>query len=107
MSQISENLDLLEDKIAFTFIENISNKTFKSVTKSGIILSEKAENQVGKARWGRVEAVGPKVIDVKEGNFALIEPLRWTTGLELDEIQSEFWITDEKSVLAVSEEFPE
>lgn len=107
MTDISNKIELLEDKIAFLFLENIANKTFKSVTKSGIILSEKAENQVGKARWGRVEAVGPNVRDAKEGDFILMEPLRWTTGLEIDSDTAEFWITDEKSVLAISKEYPE
>lgn len=104
---LDERLELLDDKVAFIFLENMANKTFKSVTKSGIILAEKAENQVGKARWAKVLLTGPDVKELEVGDFILIEPLRWTTALDLDNTGEEFWMTDEKSVMAVSKEYPE
>lgn len=107
MNELSSNIELLNDKIAFRFIEDISNNNFKAVSKSGIIIAEKPENQVGKARWAQVLTVGPEVCEVKAEDYVLVEPLRWTTGLNLDEVGFEFWITDEKSVMAISEEMPE
>lgn len=104
---LEERLELLSDKVAFLFLENMANNTFKSVTKSGIILAEKTENQVGKARWGKVLLVGPDAQELEVGDFILVEPLRWTTALDLDNSGDEFWMTDEKSVMAVSKEYPE
>lgn len=104
---LEERLELLNDKVAFVFLENMANKSFKSVTKAGIILAEKAENQVGKARWGKVLLLGPDVVELEIGDYVLIEPLRWTTALDLDNTGDEFWMTDEKSVMAISKEYPE
>lgn len=100
-------VDLVGDKVAFEFLDDVSNNKFKTTTKAGIILAESAENQVGAARWGLVISTGPDVNELEVGDYILIEPLRWTTALEIDEYESEFWITDQKSVMAVSNELPE
>jgi len=107
MSTLENEIELLDNKIAFQFLENISNKSFKSTTKSGIILAESPESQVGKARWGQVLMVGPDVSEVRNSEYILIEPLSWTTGLELDSHDEEFWMTTEDRILAVSEEYPD
>jgi co-chaperonin GroES (HSP10) len=100
-----DNLELSEDKILFIFDEDIENKKFSNVTKSGIIVQERAENQLEKPRLGWVKQIGPDVKDVQVGDLVLIEPLRWTTGIEVEEVSDgEFWITDEKSIMGIMEQ---
>jgi co-chaperonin GroES (HSP10) len=67
-------------------------------TKSGIILTNKnTDENSQKPRWGKVFAVGPDVKDVKEGDYILIAPLRWTLGFKFDNI--ELSKTIEKEIL--------
>ena len=96
-----DNLELVEDKILFVFDEDIESKRFKTVTSSGIIVQEKAENQLQKPRLGWVKQIGPDVKDVSKGDLVLIEPLRWTTAIDVEEIEGKFWITDEKSIIGI------
>lgn len=106
-TDLRDKIELLNDKIAFRFIEDRPNSNFRTLSKTGIIVAESTEKLVGKARWGEVILIGPDVNDVKEKDYILVEPLRWTTELELEGVPDGFWMTDEKSVLAVSEDFPE
>lgn len=101
------HLNLIEDKIAFKFLEDINNGSFSQTTSAGIIVQEKNENQLKKARWGVVIKCAPSVTEVEEGDTILIEPLGWTNSMEFNEIEEdEFWITTEDKIMAVSVDSP-
>lgn len=103
MSESLNKVEVVEDKIIFEFLDDINNKTFSDVTSSGIIIQESAHNQLEKPRLAKVLKTGPDVNYVNLGDTVLIEPLKWTTAIEIDEVDHKFWITDEKSILAISE----
>lgn len=103
-----ENLQLIENKIAFEFLEDVDSAGFNNKTQSGIIIQEKQETQVDRARWGKVLKCSKNVSDVSVGDFILLEPLGWTSSIDLDCVDSEkFWITTEDRIMAVSEEQPD
>jgi co-chaperonin GroES (HSP10) len=96
-------------KILFQFVEDVENSKFTGQTESGIIITERDDNQVKRNRWGKVLSVGPDVVsEIQDGDYILIEALGWTTTMELNENNSEerFWFTDHEKVLLVSEEEP-
>lgn len=107
MSKLENVIDVLDDKVVFQFLDEIDGESFKTIRKSGIIVAETQDNQVGEARWAKVLMIGPDVSEVEKDDFILIEPLRWTTGLKVSGFDSKFWMTDEKSVMAVSDEAPQ
>lgn len=101
------NIELIEDKVAFKFLEEVDSAGFSGKSKSGIIVKQDEENQVNQARWGIVIQTAPSVTEVTEGEYILVEPLGWTSGLEIDESDEEkFWITTESRIMAVSDEAP-
>ncbi len=92
----------LNDSIIFEFLDTISAGHFATKTKSGIILGNKNANENAQTpRWGKVHAIGPDVVDVKVGDFILIEALRWTLGFKLDD--QNLSKTVEKEVMAIAE----
>lgn len=92
----------LNDSIIFEFLDTISAGHFATKTQSGIILGSKNPTENAQTpRWGKVHAVGPDVIDIKVGDFILIEALRWTLGFKLDDV--ELSKTVEKEVLAIAD----
>ena len=65
----------LRDKI-FAEILDVGEIT----TPGGVIL----QNDMGKEsrpRWFKIEAVGPKATEVKEGDYALVDTGRWSLSL--------------------------
>jgi len=103
-----KSINLIEDKIAFTFLENTSNRGFSKKTDAGLIVQENEEHQINQARWGKILKCSPNVTEVKKSQFILIEPMEWTRAIQLDEVSDEeFWITSESKVLAVSDTEPE
>lgn len=101
------NIDLIENKIAFEFLEDITNGSFTNTTESGIIVQRDAPNQVKEARWGVVTKCARNVTEVEEGDYILMEPLGWTNRLEVDEVSDDaFWVTTEDRIMAVSKEAP-
>ena len=78
-------------------------------TSSGIILKSDDGKVHGiKPRWGQVYKVGPDQLDVKVGQWVLVEHGRWTRGLEIDDGEGVKTIrkVDINSMLAVSDEPP-
>jgi co-chaperonin GroES (HSP10) len=79
-------------------------------SKGGIvILSDNGKSEGVKPRWGRVWAVGPEQVDVKVGDWILLEHGRWTRGVTVkDENGTELIIrrADTKAMLAVSDDKP-
>jgi hypothetical protein len=102
-----QKLKLIEDKVAFRFLEDVDNSGFSGKTESGLLVKRSDDNQVNTPRWGTVLKCADDVTEVKEGDYILIEPLGWTTALEFEEISDDsFWITTEAKIMAVSDEEP-
>lgn len=97
-------LKVLNDKIIFQFVEDISRGAFNNKTDWGFQFVQNAAADVKKPRWGLVLQTGPEVQDVKEGNYVLIEPLMWTLRLSYE--GTDFWYTQESKILALAEEEP-
>lgn len=79
-------------------------------TASGIVIqSDDGKAHGVKPRWAQVYKVGSDVdIDVKVGQWILIEHGRWTRKIKIDDGDSvkEFQKVEIKSILAVSDERP-
>jgi co-chaperonin GroES (HSP10) len=55
-------------------------------TTSGIVLrSDDGKSEGVKPRWCKVFAVGPEQVEVKVGEWLLMEHGRWTRGLEVED----------------------
>lgn len=82
----------------------------EQVTKSGIVLqSDDGKSEGVKSRWGRVYSVGPEQIDVKAGEWILLEHGRWSRGFTvLDDDGNDIVIrrADPNGILAVADEKP-
>ena len=58
----------------------------EQISKGGIIIqSDDGKNMGVKPRWGKVYAVGEKNLDVKIGDWVLIEHGRWTRGMNVED----------------------
>jgi co-chaperonin GroES (HSP10) len=82
----------------------------EQVTKGGlVILSDDGKSEGVKSRWGRVHSVGPMQVDVKAGEWILLEHGRWSRGFTvLDDDGNDIIIrrADPKGILAVADEKP-
>lgn len=107
MSELRNEIELVGNKIAFEFLEEYEKGGFSNKSRGGIYFRESQENQLEKARWARVLLTGPEVSEVEEGEYVLVEPLRWTTSLEVGDYEGRFWMTDETGIMAVSDEVPD
>ena len=80
------------------------------VTAGGIVLpSDDGKSEGIRHRWGRVWKVGPKQVDVKVGEWILLEHGRWTrsvTVVEPDGTEITIRRADLNGILAVSDEVP-
>jgi len=80
MSKINGKLIPLKDKV---FVSDMNFE--EEVTAAGIVLqSDNGKGQGVKPRWGRVWAIGPEQIDVKVGEWILMEHARWTREFEYE-----------------------
>lgn len=79
-------------------------------TASGIIIqSDDGKSHGVKPRWARVYKVGNSVdLDVKAGQWILIEHGRWTRKIKIDDGESikEVQKVEVKSIMAVADEKP-
>lgn len=79
-------------------------------TASGIVIrSDDGKTHGVKPRWARVYKVGKDVkLDVKEGQWILIEHGRWTRKIPFDDGEGikEFQKVEVESILLVSDERP-
>lgn len=80
------------------------------ITASGIVLrSDDGKAHGVKPRWAKVYKIGREVkLDIKEGQWVLIEHGRWTRKISIDDGESikEFQKVEVESILAVSDEKP-
>jgi co-chaperonin GroES (HSP10) len=82
----------------------------EQVTSAGIVIASDDGKAHGvKPRWAQVYKVGSECgIDVKEGQWILIEHGRWTRKIKIDDGDSEkeFQKVEVKSIIAVANEKP-
>ncbi len=82
----------------------------EQITKSGIVIqSDDGKAHGVKPRWAQVYKVGSSVdLDVKVGQWVLIEHGRWTRKIKIDDGESvkEFQKIEVKSIMAVADERP-
>ena len=90
-----------KNHVIFRFVEDIQSGRFVNATSGGILISSKDTNQSNMPRWGLITHVGPECLDAKVGDYALIEPGRWTNGFYVDDVR--FWKTDELEIMALSD----
>ncbi|MGL5917388.1 MAG: hypothetical protein ACRCZC_06765 [Culicoidibacterales bacterium] len=93
----------LKNSIIFTFAQTTRDGYFRNETSWGFKISG-SDYDSNKARWGKVEIIGPDVKHVKVGQYILIEPLKWTTAIEHNGI--EYWRTAEPFVMGTTETTP-
>jgi co-chaperonin GroES (HSP10) len=105
MNVVQGKLKPLRDNVLITDMSFDEQKT-----ASGIILrSDDGKTEGIKPRWGRVWAIGPEQIDVKVGEWILIEHGRWTRGVTVeDENGDEIIIrrVDTKAILLSADDKP-
>lgn len=85
----------------------VSNMNFgESKTAAGIVLrSDDAKAHGVHPRWGKVYCVGPDQVDVKVGQWILVEHGRWTRAIKIKDQDGEKTIhrVDTKGILLVSD----
>jgi len=105
MAVITGELKPLNDNILVTDM-NFDHR----VTAGGIVLpSDDGKSEGVRHRWARVWKVGPKQVDVKVGEWILLEHGRWTRGVKvLDSNGEEIIIrrADINAILMVTDENP-
>lgn len=89
----------------------ISDMHFDEIkTTSGIIIrSDDGKSEGIKPRWGKVWAIGPKQVDVKVGEWILVEHGRWTRGVTVEDEEGNQTVirrVDVKNILATADERP-
>lgn len=94
------------DNVLFQFEDELATaggiKQFRETTAWGFDLRSSFDHNVKQPRWVRVVAVGPDVSEaVQPGMRVLVEPLKWTDGLPLED--QIYWSTKEEHVLAVDD----
>lgn len=63
-------------------------------TSTGIILAgDDAEQRGIRPRWARVISIGPEQIDIKVGEWILVNHGRWTRGIDLTDPETNKTIT--------------
>ncbi len=94
----------IRNNILFQFLDETKTADGKFIerTRGSIIIGSVRDNQNSQPRWGKVLSVGPEAFAVKEGDFILIEPGKWTVGTEIDGVK--MWKTDENCVICTTTE---
>lgn len=90
----------IHNDILFVFADKVNSNSFVNTTSWGLEIINPVED-IKHTRWGKVTHIGPDItIDVKIGDYILIEPLMWTNRFEFE--GNTFWKTNDYKVLAVS-----
>lgn len=96
---------VFEDELRMKSMEGSDKKErhFVEKTNSGIEIVTTNES-LNNPRWGFVVAIGPRCDkDIKVGMRILIEPLKWTNGVEVG--GDWFWRTNDENVMAIDDDF--
>jgi len=93
----------LRKNFLFSFIdETTSDGMFISKTKSGLFMTKRGlQEQSNFARWAKVMAIGSEVTQFNNGDYVLIEPLKWTQGFVYEGVK--IWKSDEDKVIMVTD----
>jgi hypothetical protein len=95
-------IQAIENNIIFQFVEDVTQTRFVNSSEAGFLINSNDGNQTLMPRWGKALHVGPEVLEVKAGDFILIEPGKWTFSFRVD--GGRYWKTDESKVIGVSDE---
>ena len=89
--------------ILFVFLDEVAGGWFYDKSAFGLFIPKSVENSATQCRWAKVVAVGKKVGDhIKPKMKILIEPMKWTVGMEYDGVK--VWRTIEECVVAIDED---
>ena len=95
------NLHPLMDGIFFQFYDDSTSTRFINKTGSDIATAISATDQSNKDRWAKVVSIGPKVSQVKIGEWILVESGYWTPAFNINGVKH--WKTDETHVMMASD----
>jgi co-chaperonin GroES (HSP10) len=76
-------------------------------SRGGVIIPDDDMKSSGiRPRWAQVYAIGPKVVDVKVGDYIMIAHGRWSRGQSIEDETGEKVIrkVDPKDILLISDE---
>jgi co-chaperonin GroES (HSP10) len=102
-----QTLQPLADKIILVNMDR-----GEKVSHGGVIVLDDTSMDVGergiRARWAQVYAVGPEQIDVKRGDWILMEHGRWSENqtINLGGGPFKFWLGDPNGILGISDSQP-
>lgn len=84
------------------------NFGYRSLSSGIVLLGDDTKTDGIRPRWAKVYAVGPSQLDVKPGQWVLIEHGRWTRGAKVEIDGEEFIIrrADPNAIIFVSDEEP-
>lgn len=98
-----KNIHPVQNHILFQFLDQTAGGEFTWTNPNGLIQVASTKEQAG-PRWGKVLRTGPTVHeDIKEDTLILIEGGMWTTQQWLPD-GTKIWKTDDKKIVATSEE---
>lgn len=100
--QVECEVEAILNQIVFQFVEDTTAQRFNRKTNTGVIVVERQEKQLEESRWGKVLSIGPKVSGIEEGDFILIQNLRWTNMFQLEN-GTPYWVTSADDVLALAD----
>lgn len=96
----------LKDKVLVTTIERGERRL-----GSGIILPNDDGREGGiRPRWAQVYAVGPDVVDIREGDWVLVDHGRWSRGAKVtlgDNEVTVYQVDWRTGILGTSDQEPE
>ena len=102
MTTLTGKLTPLRDKVFVTDMNFGEERT-----KAGLILmSDNGKGEGVHPRWCRVWAVGPEQIDVRVGDWLLVEHGRWTRTVKYqteDDTIIELRVVDNKGIMGISD----
>lgn len=88
--------------ILFVFLDEVAGGWFYDKSSVGLFIPKSVETSATQCRWGKIVAVGKRVNPMFQPKMnILIEPMRWTLGMEHDGIK--VWRTVEESIAGIEE----
>ena len=88
----------------------VTEMSFKERTIGGIILpSDDGKSSGIRPRWAQVYAVGPQQVDIKPGDYVLVEHGRWTRGIEIEDETGRHTLrrVDPNALMMISDTMPQ
>lgn len=95
------NIHPVLNNVVFQFTDQIINGRFVNSSSGGLIISSQDYKQSNSCRWVKVTHVGPDVVDITPGEFALVDEGMWTPGFYVG--AEHYWVTTDEKLIAVSD----